>query len=32
MLGGTNLILAHVGGGDKDDADRLSSHARNCGG
>jgi|TARA_B100001540_G_scaffold191192_1_gene168535 glycosyltransferase involved in cell wall biosynthesis len=31
MLGGTNLILAHVGGGDKDDLDRLSSHARNCG-
>ena len=30
MLSGTSLALAHVGGGDKDDLDRLSSHAHNC--
>ena len=31
MLSGTGLGLAHVGGGDEGDLDRLSSHARNCG-
>ena len=32
MLGGTDLVLAHVGGGDEGDLVRLSAHARDCGG
>ena len=31
MLGGTDLVLAHVGGGDEGDLVRLSAHAHDCG-